>query len=73
MRNRLLTLIGIPSALVVVASLAMHAQAPDAGRRKGPSPRTAWGDPDLRGTWEYATMTPLERPQEVAEQDVLTE
>ena len=73
MRNRLLTLIGIPSALVVVASLAMHAQAPDAGQRQAPSPRTAWGDPDLRGTWEYATMTPLERPQEVAEQDVLTE
>jgi hypothetical protein len=35
-------------------------------------PRTAWGDPDLQGIWNYATMTPLERPAALAGKDVLT-
>jgi hypothetical protein len=35
-------------------------------------PRTPWGDPDLQGTWNYATMTPLERPRELAAKRVLT-
>ena len=35
-------------------------------------PHTAWGDPDLSGIWNYATMTPLERPRELAEKEVLT-
>ncbi len=26
-------------------------------------PRTPWGAPDLQGTWSFATVTPLERPQ----------
>ena len=25
-------------------------------------PRTAWGHPDLRGLWSYASLTPLQRP-----------
>jgi hypothetical protein len=29
-------------------------------------PRTPWGDPDLQGVWNYATMTPLERPRDLA-------
>src|SRR5712664_3678717 len=36
-------------------------------------PRTAWGDPDLSGIWNYATMTPLERPRELAGKEVLTD
>ncbi len=36
-------------------------------------PRTAWGDPDLGGIWDYRTITPLERPEERADQEVLTE
>src|SRR5437899_7410323 len=34
--------------------------------------RTAWGDPDFDGIWNYATMTPLERPQEFAGKAVAT-
>ncbi len=26
------------------------------------APRTEWGDPDLRGLWSNATVTPMERP-----------
>ena len=36
-------------------------------------PRTEWGDPDFQGIWNYATMTPLERPREFAGQAVLSE
>ncbi len=36
-------------------------------------PRTAWGDPDLRGVWDYRTITPLERPKEMAGKTVLSE
>ncbi len=35
--------------------------------------RTAWGAPDLRGIWDFRTITPLERPGDVAGQQVLTE
>jgi hypothetical protein len=38
----------------------------DPERPLGPSPRTPWGDPDLRGFWISATYTPLERPDALA-------
>ena len=34
--------------------------------------RTAWGDPNLEGTWSFATITPLERPERYAGRDRLT-
>ncbi len=36
------------------------------------TPRTPWGDPDLQGVWNYATMTSLERPRELAAKETLT-
>jgi hypothetical protein len=36
-------------------------------------PRTPWGDPDLQGIWTYATMTPLERPRDLAAKRSLSE
>ncbi len=36
-------------------------------------PRTPWGDPDLQGVWNFATLTPLERPTELAAKEVLTD
>ena len=36
-------------------------------------PRTSWGAPDLRGTWDFRTITPLERPRDMAEKQVLSE
>ena len=36
------------------------------------TPRTPWGDPDLQGVWNYATMTSLERPRELATKETLT-
>jgi len=41
--------------------------------RQGTIPRTPWGTPDFQGaTWNFATMTPLERPRGV-ETPVFTE
>ena len=35
--------------------------------------RTPWGAPDLQGVWDFRTATPLERPEELAGRDVLTD
>jgi len=64
-----------------IAGGAQPGRGPQRGSRvgvEGPAsnwtlPRTAWGDPDLSGIWNYATMTPLERPQGLAGKEVLTD
>ena len=35
-------------------------------------PRTSWGVPDLRGTWDFRTVTPFERPESFRDQEFLT-
>ena len=35
--------------------------------------RTPWGDPNLQGGWSYSTLTPLERPAELAGKEVFTD
>ena len=37
------------------------------------TPKTAWGHPDLQGTYTNKTTTPLERPEELADREFLTE
>ncbi len=34
--------------------------------------RTPWGDPDLEGIWTNATLTPLQRPPELASKEFFT-
>jgi hypothetical protein len=53
--------------LIVASVVAVAAQ-----QSSWTAPRTAWGDPDFDGIWNYPTMTPLERPREVADKAVLT-
>ena len=36
------------------------------------APRTAWGQPDLQGIWDFRTITPLQRPEELADKEFLT-
>src|SRR6266542_3525176 len=73
------------TALVSVASISLLAQgAADKTKatsgttrttpaRKFTPPRTPWGDPDLQGVWDYRTITPLERPQNMAGRQFLTD
>ena len=58
----------IVTAVITLALLApaAPAAAQDAGAR------TAWGAPDLQGVWDFRTITPLERPRELADKAVLT-
>jgi hypothetical protein len=64
-----------PSLVVLVSALAIAIVAPVAGQsRPGQwkTPRTADGKPDLQGTFTFATITPLQRPAELAGKAVLT-
>ena len=36
------------------------------------APRTAWGQPDLQGVWDFRTITPLQRPEDLADQEFFT-
>src|SRR5262249_60648801 len=65
--RRLLTMAAV--ALTVVPLLAQQAAAPAAAKKAAaPSsmtagiPRTPDGHPDLQGTYDLGTLTPLERP-----------
>jgi hypothetical protein len=52
---------------VALATVTLGAQS------KRPMPRTADGKPDLQGTWDFAQLTPLERPSEFAGKDAVTD
>ena len=36
------------------------------------APKNAWGDPDLSGVWNFASNTPMQRPEKWGEQEFLT-
>jgi hypothetical protein len=73
MGYRRLVLFGAVVAVVAVASVPMAGQAPRvvastaAPAKPWTSPRTAWGDPDLQGTWRQLVRVPLERAEGAAE------
>ena len=35
-------------------------------------PKNEWGDPDLSGVWNFASNTPMQRPEKWGEQEFLT-
>ena len=60
--------------VVLAASLATLVLLPAAVQAQdGSMPRTGWGDPDLQGVWNNATLTPFQRPEELGTQEFLTE
>ena len=36
------------------------------------APKTPWGDPDLMGTYTNKTITPVQRPDDLADREFLT-
>jgi hypothetical protein len=75
----------LASTIVAVMVMALVRQMPAAGQtspvsakakaaaKTWTSPRTPDGQPDLQGFWTNSTLTPLERPSELAGKQVLTE
>jgi len=59
------------AALAVVLGFALAA-VPAAAQSETVA-RTAWGDPDIQGVWDYRTLTPLERPLELGDKAFLTQ
>ena len=66
-RRAVLTVGAVAVLVALVSSGATPASAQTA------AVRTAWGQPDLRGLWDFRTITPLERPDELADQAFLSE
>lgn len=67
MKPRHLASIGVVATVIVVSVAPMSAaQAPAS------SLRTPDGRPDLQGIWTFRTITPLERPRELASKATLT-
>ncbi len=56
----------------VLAVLSFAALAPLTAAGQGDVPRTAWGHPDLQGVWDFRTITPMERPEDLADREFLT-
>lgn len=52
---------------------AAPAARPSTPPRSWTPPRTSWGDPDLDGVWNYATLTPLERGRDMTGKEILSE
>ena len=58
------------TGIAVVAVMA----APVVGQTQSDThPQTPWGDPNLQGTWSYASLTPLQRPANLGEREHYTE
>ena len=54
------------AACAAAAALAATAAAAQT------APRTPWGAPDLQGIWDFRTITPLERPEDLGDKAFLT-
>ena len=63
----------VATVIAIVSPPPVAAQAQTAAVDTRTPPRTPWGEPDLRGIWDFRTITPLERPHELAGKQVLTQ
>ena len=60
------------TSLCIVAVLAALSLGATSATAQGDAPRTAWGQPDLQGVWDFRSITPMERPEELADREFLT-
>ena len=57
--------VGLTVAVVGLVAFSLSAAAQEA-------PRTGWGDPDLQGVWDFRTITPLQRPEDLGDKAFLS-
>ena len=60
-----LVLAALAAVLVLTPVVAAAQSSPDI-------PRTAWGDPDIGGVWDYSSITPMQRPEKYGDREFLT-
>ncbi len=70
MRRQLFVFLGV--CVIVVTTMVVVPRSA-VGQDTATVPRTSWGVPDLQGIWTFRTITPLERPRELADKQELTE
>ena len=63
MTQRFLTVLAVAVAIATLAAVSAGAQS---------VPRTPWGAPDLQGVWDFRSLTPMERPDDLAGTEVFT-
>jgi len=76
MNHRFLASIGaltVVSVVVLLTPVLISGQARSPTPKTWTVPRTPDGKPDLQGTWTNATVTPLERPRDLAAKEFFTE
>ncbi|SVA71160.1 uncharacterized protein METZ01_LOCUS124014 [marine metagenome] len=67
MNHRRHPFVSVVAVVVAIGLLGtMHASA------QTDPPRTAWGQPDLQGVWDFRSITPMQRPNDRADQEFLT-
>ncbi len=63
MTYRILTVLAVVVAIAALAPVSADAQS---------VPRTPWGAPDIQGVWDFRSLTPMERPEDLADTEVFT-
>jgi hypothetical protein len=74
MTKRMCAWIGL-SAVLAFMAIPVAAQTPAkkaGGPKSGAAMKTADGQPDIQGVWDFRTVTPLERPDDLAGKEFLT-
>ena len=58
-----IAVVGVALTPALAAAQSTETEAP---------PRMPWGAPDLQGVWDFRSLTPMQRPEERANQEFLT-
>ena len=59
--------LALAGVMVALAAVFASAQGDDQT-----VPQTPWGAPDLQGVWDFRTITPLQRPEDLGDKAFLT-
>ena len=62
-----------PVSLAIVAVAMVPVVAVAQSAKTSEPLRTAWGAPDLEGMWDFRTLTPLQRPSNLADKAFLSD
>ena len=68
-----MTALSVAAVLMLWPTVASAGQSQAGAAQAWKAPRTADGQPDLQGVWDFRSLTPLERPRELAEKDTLSD